>query len=121
MLAFAFGAKIHLPIVQIAGWAGMTANYARLMPLDEAVETAISGRELCGVCDYVRNAEHTKRATDAVFAQSVATVLLAPLPGRGTIAVVVPESERASWHRPANRFAASRDGLPEPPPPKAAV
>lgn len=110
MLAFAFGAKLHLPLVQAAGWARMTYNYAQLMPVADAFETAVSGRELCGACEYVRNAEHTKHATDALWAQSAVSEIIATLPDLSRNLVKFAGTTAPAWERPADCFAESRAG-----------
>ena len=121
MLAFVLGAKLHLPLVQAAGWMNMTANYARIMPLEDAVATAVSGRELCGVCEYVRNAEHARQATDALFAHAASADILAPMPDDASLAPRFAEEPPAAPVAPSDLFAEARKELPETPPPRAAV
>jgi hypothetical protein len=121
LLAFAVGAKLHLPFVQTAGWARMTANYAALMPVRDALETALSGRELCGVCSYVRDAQNAKQTTDALVGKSLGAAespALAPvLVG---ILIEAPEIKTDARPIPEDLFAEARFGRPETPPPRAA-
>ena len=121
ILAFAVGAKLHLPIVQAAGWARMTANYAALMPVGEALETALSGRELCAVCEYVRSAENARQTTDALVAKSLASAdVPALVPDHFTV-ILKDTGDRPAWAAPENRFGEPRRGLPETPPPRRAA
>lgn len=120
LLAFAVGAKLHLPLIQTAGWARMTANYAAMMPVGDAIETALSGRELCGVCEYIRDAHNAKQTTDALVGKSLGAVdapALATEPG----GVIIETPAMGSGVRPIpeNCFAEARFGRPETPPPRA--
>lgn len=120
LLAFAVGAKLHLPLVQTAGWARMTANYAAMMPVRDALETALSGRELCGACQYIRNAEHAKQTTDALLGKSLGSSQTpAPEPDLAGISMTPPEMNPEARLIPEDCFAEARFGRPETPPPRA--
>lgn len=122
ILVFAVGAKLHLPIVQTTGWIGMTAAYATIMPLDEAVAHATSGRELCVVCEYVRSAEHLKQAGEAIIIKTMAQSDSPPMGGDTGIEITAPTGIElpSNGERTPNRFAAVRTERPETPPPRAA-
>ncbi len=120
LFAVAVGAKLHLPFIQTAGWVRMTANYAVMMPMGDALETALSGRELCGVCEYIRDANHANQTTDALVGKSLGSPeapALAPEP-EGLSVALPPHAPEARW-RAENRFAEARFGRPETPPPRA--
>lgn len=122
LLAFAVGAKLHLPLVQAAGWARMTVGYASVMPLRDAVETALSGRELCGACEFVRSGENAKHAADELVAKSFAEAppaLTAPADPVGFISLRHPVAAVAAHGIPEDCFAEPRYGRPETPPPMA--
>lgn len=120
LLAFAVGAKLHLPFVQTAGWARMTANYAAMMPVRDALETALSGRELCGVCEYIRDANHARQTTDALVGKSLGAAESPALaPGLDGISMDAPEIETGARLIPEDLFAEARFGRPETPPPRA--
>lgn len=119
ILAFALGAKLHLPVVQLAAWTTMAAGYAEVMPLEEAVRAAVAGEELCGGCRFVRSAEHAKQAGDALLAKALgasADLLPAPEPD----AFLIPAAAAPARHAyPDDEHAGRRHGAPEPPPPRA--
>lgn len=71
IFAFAGAARLHLPVVQLAAWTVMAANYAEMMPADEAILRAVGGEELCGACRYVRSADHARQTRDALVSQSL--------------------------------------------------
>lgn len=122
ILVFAVGAKLHLPFVQTTGWIGMTAAYATAMPLDEALVHAVSGRELCVVCEYVRDAEHLKSTGEAIVMKAMAHTDLPPISGESAIrlpdATLAPMADALA--RATDRFAPTRAERPETPPPRAA-
>lgn len=120
IFTFALSAKVHLPFVQLAAWTVMAANYAELMPVDQAIHRAVSGDEFCGGCLYVRSAEHARAASDALVAKSFADgdPAAAP-PVTATALVAVPPGSDRGFPRPNAESAPSRCDVPETPPPRA--
>jgi hypothetical protein len=120
LLTFAVGAKLHLPFVQTAGWARMTANYAAMMPVRDAIETALSGREFCGACSYVRDAQNAKQTTDDLVGKSLGAADSPALaPDLDGILIGAPEIKNGARAIPEDLFAEARFGVPETPPPRA--
>ena len=121
LIAFVLGTNLHLPVVQALGWARMTADYARVMAFEDALETAVSGRELCGFCAYVRRAEHTKRATEALLTKSLRGSHLIAASETVTGIRLCFADQRRDYGRPDNRFAHARRTRPATPPPRFAA
>lgn len=119
MFAFALSAKVHLPFVQMAAWTVMAANYAELMPVEQAVRRAVAGDEFCGGCLYVRSAEHARATSDALMAKSFAEgdPAAAP-PVLAPALVIVPAGPGRDFPRLNPEFAPSRCDVPETPPPR---
>jgi len=44
---------LFLGMLQCTAWTSMTWQFSRWLPLEEAVQLALSGEEMCGMCEFV--------------------------------------------------------------------
>ena len=56
-LALIYGAKLHLPALQVVAWTGMVVKYAQAVPLSEAIEMTFDGDHPCPLCNVIRKAQ----------------------------------------------------------------
>ena len=101
--------------VQVVGWATMLRDYARVMPLAQAISVTFSGDAPCGYCQLAeagKQADREQPADTALGASAEKILLLAetaPAP------VLVPPS--VDWPGVANAAGLRRtDPVPLPPP-----
>ncbi len=57
LLAIICSANLHLPLLQVAAWAGMLVKYSREASFAEAVVMTFDGEHPCAVCDSIREQE----------------------------------------------------------------
>lgn len=101
-------------LVQVFGWAQMIVNYARVMPLEQAIKKTFSG-EMCQVCEAVNDAKQ-EPAVPVNPGQKDAKIFLAVHP---ISHLVLPAPEIALWS-PSDPSVRSFDrGAPPLPPPRA--
>jgi hypothetical protein len=57
LLAMLVGANLHLPLLQVAAWAGMLVNFSQEVELAEAVEMTFNGENPCPMCTAIKQAQ----------------------------------------------------------------
>lgn len=119
MFSFACSAKLHLPFVQLTAWSVMAANYAEIMPANEAVRLAVTGKELCGGCRYVRSADHARQTQDAILAKSLSAEQPPALDARPADLPPPPAPRLIGLRHLVARSALARRDPPELSPPRA--
>ena len=76
IVTFAFGLGPRLVLLQLVAWGNMTSVNLEVMPLDQALEKAISGRGICDICRIIRQ---TQNHQNGVSNEAVLPNVLSPL------------------------------------------
>lgn len=76
IVTFAFGLGPRLVLLQLVAWGNMTSVNLEVMPLDQALEKAISGRDICDICRIIRQ---TQNHQNGVSNEAVLANVLSPL------------------------------------------
>lgn len=113
-LALVCGAKLHLPVLQVAAWTGMVVKYARDVPLGEALEMTFDGDHPCPLCKVIRKAQTTgqQELTELALSERILLFVEAARPWRPAFSVW------SQWVAPM-RAANSTPLRPPVPPPRS--
>ena len=77
IVALAFGLGPRLVLLHCeAAWGNMTSVNLEVMPLDQAIEKAVSGRDICVICRIV---QQTQNHQNGVSDEAVLADTLSPL------------------------------------------
>ena len=77
IVALAFGLGLRLVLLHCeAAWGNMTSVNLEVMPLDQAIEKAVSGRDICVICRIV---QQTQNQQNGVPDEAVLADILSPL------------------------------------------
>ena len=104
--------------LQIYGWARMFDAYHASMPAAEAINIALSGEELCGICVL---SEEARKDLDETIKKGIAemqSLLLEPATNAVMLRPPMPKSFAFFAAKPVFPLEISRDI--EPPPPRRA-
>lgn len=85
-----FSSGLHVVVFQMYGWARMYVEYSGYMSSEEALELALSGKELCGVCEAADKVRNQMEHNFSDFISASLSVVL--MPGTGQRSLMVPES-----------------------------
>jgi hypothetical protein len=61
LLSFVVAADLHLPLLQVCAWTGMTVHYARNENVMEALKDTFGGERPCKMCCAIRKARTEAR------------------------------------------------------------
>jgi len=67
--------NLHLPVLQVAAWAGMIVNFSRDADIADALEMTFDGEHPCPMCKAIK-AETVKTDPDRIEADSLVRLLL---------------------------------------------
>lgn len=110
----------HWDLVQTFAWGRMIADYARAMPLTEAVSKTFSPQTMCPLCHVVAEAKQQEsRNTTVPDAKSPSKIVLvyasAPLTSAPRIPTVLGELDLAA------RWESNDRAAPVSPPPRGLI
>ncbi len=112
----ATGGQWH--VVQSVAWVRMIANYARTMPLDEAVRLTFTADNMCGVCELVSAAQqqsgHNEVLPVGTSLDTKAPLTFPPRPDNFFVTVSAPK-----WSLSDQALPVSERSAPPLPPPRA--
>lgn len=101
-------------LAQTFGWGRMIVEYARTMPLDEAVKRTFGG-EMCGVCEIVNDAKQSDDGTLPRLGSFDQKLLILVAPP----ALVVNAPAVEPWPRRQTELPLIARAAPPVPPPRA--
>ena len=90
----------HLGAIQLFAWANMALDNASSMDASTALSQALTGKEICGICVYVREQADGRDNSEAEYWQTFSKTLLAWL-AIASICLVRPEI----WRKLPESFA----------------
>ncbi len=76
IVALAFGLGPRLVLLQVVAWSNMASVNLEVMPLDQALEKAMSGRDICDICRII---QRTQNQQNGVSDEAVLADTLSPL------------------------------------------
>ena len=76
VVTFAFGLGPRLVLFQLVAWSNMTSVNLEVMPSDQALEKAMSGRDICVICRII---QQTQNHQNGVPNEAVLMDILSPL------------------------------------------
>jgi len=76
VVTFAFGLGPRLVLFQLVAWSNMTSVNLEVMPLDQALEKAMSGRDICVICRII---QQTQNHQNGVPDEAILADILSPL------------------------------------------
>ena len=76
IVALAFGLGPRLVLLQLVAWSNMASVNLEVMPLDQALEKAMSGRDICDICRII---QRTQNHQNGVPDEAVLADILSPL------------------------------------------
>lgn len=114
LLCLALG--LQWALLQGIAWTGMFISFAREGSVIEAVEKTFDGQHACALCKKVKEGTQDSNNTSSSTQEDDATkglhaVLVSPT-------VLIPPAEEILSFAPLCEVLISRDGMPEPPPPR---
>ncbi len=73
VVTFAFGLGPRLVLLQLVAWGNMTSVNLEVMSLDQAIEKAVSGRDICVICRIVQQTQNQQNGVpdEAVLADTL--------------------------------------------------
>ena len=82
VVTFAFGLGPRLVLLQLVAWGNMTSVNLEVMSLDQAIEKAVSGRDICVICRIVQQTQNQQNGVpdEAVLADTLSPLIpLSPI------------------------------------------
>jgi len=82
IVTLAFGLGPRLVLMQLVAWSKMTSVNLEVMPLDQALEKAMSGRDICDICRIIQQTQNHQNGVsdDAVLVDSLSPLIpLSPI------------------------------------------
>ena len=82
IVTFAFGLGPRLVLLQLVAWGNMTSVNLEVMSLDQAIEKAVSGRDICVICRIVQQTQNQQNGVpdEAVLADTLSPLIpLSPI------------------------------------------
>ena len=82
IVTFVFGLGPRLVLLQLVAWSNMTSVNLEVMPLDQALEKAMSGRDICVICRIVQQTQNQQNRVpdEAVLADTLSPLIpLSPI------------------------------------------
>ena len=76
IVTIAFGLGPRLVLLQVVAWSNMASVNLEVMPLDQALEKAMSGRDICDICRII---QRTQNQQNGVSDEAVLADTLSPL------------------------------------------
>jgi hypothetical protein len=116
VVTFAFGLGPRLVLLQLVAWSKMTSVNLEVMPLDQALKKAMSGRNICVICRII---QQTQNHQNGVPDEAVLADILSPLIPLSPIDVRVLDVSCESSHcviDPCSIFIIEQLPPPSPPP-----
>lgn len=109
-------ANLHLPVLQLAAWAGMLFNFSQEVELAEAVEMTFNGENPCSMCTAIKQAQTRDGGHDESLQAETLTRLLLFFETGVLITPAFKGNALPAAHDLLVRLRAER---PEVPPPRA--
>jgi hypothetical protein len=116
VVTLAFGLGPRLELLQLVAWSNMTSVNLEVMPMDQAIEKAMSGRDICGICRII---QQTQNRQNEVPAESILAKIFNPLISLPSNGDRVPEVSFGSSYLifdPCSVFIIEQPSPPSPPP-----
>lgn len=116
LMIFLLSQNIHLPVIQVVGWAGMLVSYSRAYSFRDALTMTFDGQHPCPLCKFVesQNVADKKEITACEFA--IDRTYLRP----GSLCVPEPPWKTCDWTFIAFTYPPGNHP-PERPPPRHLV
>ena len=76
VVTLAFGLGPRLELLQLVAWSNMTSVNLEVMPMDQAIEKAMSGQDICGICRII---QQTQNCQNEVPDESILAKIFNPL------------------------------------------
>jgi hypothetical protein len=117
VLLAALSVGLHWGAVQLVGWASMTLEYSRTVPLSDALEMTFDGKHPCKLCKLVAkegplSENDEKQAPGKKFELKSLVATLWP----EEIPLALCSDRSSPWTGPDARARSKRDRPPLPPP-----
>jgi hypothetical protein len=113
--AWLLATGVQWDVVQVAAWARMFANYARVLPMRDAWELTFAAENMCGACLAVQDA---KQDESGATTPSVVNAAKEPLVFQTTAAIVVAAPAAQTWMTAEPDWMAHERAQPPTPPPR---
>jgi hypothetical protein len=115
LTAWLFATGVQWDLVQVAAWARMFANNARVLPWRDALELTFSPDGMCHACHAVREAKQD----DSENASSVVTnAAKEPLVFQSPVEMIVAAPDGRPWILIESALVAHDRARPATPPPR---
>jgi hypothetical protein len=116
--AWLLATGVQWDVVQLAAWARMFSNYARVLPVRDAWELTFATENMCGACHAVQDAKQDESGQQQTTMTNVAKE---PLVFQQASGVVVTAPSAQPWLVVEPHLSARDRARPVTPPPRATV
>ena len=118
-LAWLVASGAHWDLVQTFAWTRMFVNFARVVPVDDALRRTFSGEELCSICKIVQTATQTNGEETPLAGARTPQKFLLLVPSAPAVVIAAPPARSCATTGEPSVIGRAR---PEPalPPPRAA-
>jgi hypothetical protein len=118
VVTLAFGLGPRLELLQLVAWSNMTSVNLEVMPMDQAIEKAMSGQDICGICRIIQQTQNCQNEVpdESILAKIFNPLISLPPPPNGVRVTEVSFGSSYLIFDPCSIFIIEQPSPPSPPP-----